>query len=331
MSLHTPTLGWIGTGRMGHAMVRRLLDAEQRVRVWNRTRAKAEDLVGRGAEVVDNVAELADRDIVFSIVAADADLLEVMLGEAGLLRQEAAPKIVVDSSTVSSETSARIRLAAGERGTAFLAAPVSGSVKAVQCGELSVAVSGSREAFATALPLLNIIGRSVTYVGMDDVARLVKLAHNILLGVVTQSLAEVVVLAEKGGVPRRTLMTFLNGSVMGSMFSGYKTPAFVTLDMTPTFTTELLRKDFDLGLAAARRLEVPVPIAAATHHQVQAAIGRGHGDEDLASLLIEQGRNSGLELEPERLEGGDGLSSPVAVMPDRPSSDDAAASPRTEC
>ena len=308
-SRHAPTLGWIGTGRMGHAMVQRLLDAEQSVLVWNRTRAKVEDLASRGARVVDSVAELAGQDIVFCIVAADPQLLEVMLGDGGLLRQESAPQIIVDFSTVSRATSERIRLAAAERGAAFLATPVSGNAKAVKGGALSVAVSGSREAFDTVMPLLSIIGRSVTYVGEGEVARLVKLAHNIFLGVVTQSLSEVIVLAEKGGVPRHALMAFMNGSVLGSVFTGYKTPAFVNLDMTPTFTTSLLRKDFDLGLAAARELEVPMPIAAATHHQVQAAVGRGHGEEDFAAVLIEQGRNSGLELQPERVEVSDGLSS----------------------
>jgi 3-hydroxyisobutyrate dehydrogenase-like beta-hydroxyacid dehydrogenase len=292
---------------MGHAMVQRLLDADLDVRVWNRTRAKAEDLAGSGAHVVDTVKELADREVVFTIVAADPDLLEVMLADGGLLRQRSAPRIVVDSSTVSAETSAQVRAAAAERGTQFLAAPVSGNAKVVQAGMLSIAVSGPRPAYEAVLALLATIARSVTYVGQGEVARLVKLAHNIFLGVVTQSLAEVLVLAQQGGVSRSALMAFMNSSVLGSVFTGYKTPALVNLDMTPTFTTELLRKDFDLGLAAARQLEVPLPIAAATHQQVQAAIGRGHGGEDFAALLIEQARNSGVELEPENIEVGDGL------------------------
>ena len=288
-------------------MALRLLKAELDVRVWNRTRAKAEDLVHSGAEVVDSVAELADREVVFVMVAADADLIEVMLGDQGLLRQTKAPRVVVDSTTVSAETSELIRAAAADRGTALLAAPVSGNGKVVKAGMLSMAVSGPSEAYETVLPLLRQMARSVTYVGDGDAARLVKLAHNIFLGVVTQSLAEVLVLAQRGGIPRSTLMAFMNGSVLGSVFSGYKTPAFVNLDMTPTFTTNLLRKDFDLGLAAARQLEVPLPIAAATHHLVQTAIGRGHGDQDFASLLIEEARNAGLELEPEGIEVDDGL------------------------
>jgi 3-hydroxyisobutyrate dehydrogenase-like beta-hydroxyacid dehydrogenase len=291
---------------MGQAMVRRLLAAGYGVAVWNRTRAKAEDLAGAGALVADRVADLAGHAVVFTTVAADADLLAVTLGEGGLLRQEAAPAYLVDSSTVSAETSERIRRAAEERGTVLLAAPVSGNAKVVRAGKLSVAVSGPADAYEAVRPLLGALG-SVTYVGDGDVARLVKLAHNILLGVVIESLAEVTVLAERGGVPRSTFLEFINGSVLGSTFSRYKSPALVNLELSPTFTTELLRKDFDLGLAAARSLEVPLPVAAATYHRIQAAVGRGHRDEDFAALLVELAHDAGYQVVPENVEVDDGL------------------------
>jgi len=301
-------LGWIGTGRMGHAMAERLLAAGHDLAVWNRTRAKAEDLAGQGAVIVDTVADLADREVVFTMVAADDDLLAVTLGEGGLLRQATAPAYLVDSTTVSAAVSQRIRAAAQERGTALLAAPVSGNAKVVRAGKLSIAASGPEDAFRTVAPLLRDVAPSVTYVGEGDLARLVKLAHNIFLGVVTQSLAEVTVLAQRGGVSRAAFLEFLNGSVMGSVFTRYKAPALVNLDLAPTFTTALLRKDFDLGLAAARELEVPLPVAAAAHQLVQAAVGRGHRDEDFATLLIEQARSAGLELQPEGVPVDDGLS-----------------------
>lgn len=304
-----PSIGWVGTGRMGHAMADRLLLAGHQVQVWNRTRAKAEDLAERGAVVVDSVADLAACDVVFTMVSADADLEHVLLGDHGLLRQEGTPKVLVDSSTVSSATSSRVRTEAAKRGVAFLAAPVSGNAKVAKAGRLSIAVSGPEDAYAAVLPLLHDIGRVVTRVGDDEQARLVKLAHNIFLGVVTQSLAEIVVLAERGGVRRSAFMEFLNGSVMGSVFTGYKAPAVVNLDLTPTFTSELLRKDFDYGLAAGRELGVPLPVAALTHHLVQAAIGRGHGDEDFIALVVEQARRSGYEPESEDIAVADGLAS----------------------
>jgi len=307
MSTLGSRIGWIGTGRMGHAMVARLLAAGQDVHIWNRTRSKAEDLAAGGGIIVDRVGDLASRDVVFTMVAADDDLLAVTLGPDGLLGQVAAPRYLVDSSTVSAATSEQVRQAAAARGTTLLAAPVSGNSKVVKVGRLSIAVSGPQIGFDEVEPLLALIGRSVTYVGENDLARLVKLAHNIFLGVVTQSLAEIVVLAESGGVPRAAFLEFLNNSVMGSVFTRYKSPAFVNLDYTPTFTPVLLRKDFDLGLAAARQMDVPMPVAALTAQLVQASVSGGRVHEDFAILLDLQAASAGLELKPEGVDIDDGL------------------------
>jgi 3-hydroxyisobutyrate dehydrogenase len=304
-----PRIGWIGTGRMGFAMAHRLIEAGYDVAVWNRTRAKAEPLAAEGATVVDTLADLADREIVFTMVSASADLEAVLLGAGGLLKQAGAPRIVVDCSTVSEATSARARAAATERGTALLAAPVSGNAKVAKAGRLTFIVSGPEESFHEVQPLLAVIGPGVTYAGDGEVARLVKVAHNVFLGVVAQSLAEITVLAEKGGVKRSAFLAFLNDSVMGSTFSRYKSPALVNLDWTPTFTMELLRKDLELGLDAARDMGTTMPLAALTHQLAQAAIGRGHGDVDFAALLLEQARASDLDLKAENVPIADGLSS----------------------
>jgi 3-hydroxyisobutyrate dehydrogenase-like beta-hydroxyacid dehydrogenase len=172
---------------------------------------------------------------------------------------------------------------------------------------LSLICSGPREAFDEVKPVLELLGRHVTWVGDGEHSRLVKMCHNILLGVVAQSLAEITVLAEKGGVPRAALLDVINNSVMGSVFSRYKTPAYVNLDFTPTFTPRLLRKDFDLGARAADELGVPMPVAAAAREPVQAAIAQGHGTEDFAVLLQLQARASGLELFSENQVIDDGL------------------------
>jgi 3-hydroxyisobutyrate dehydrogenase-like beta-hydroxyacid dehydrogenase len=200
-----------------------------------------------------------------------------------------------------------MRAACEERGVAFLAAPVSGNGKVVKAGMLSLVVSGPEETYRAVEPLLEHIGQSVTYVGDGDVARLVKICHNLMLGVVTQCMAEITVLAEKGGVSRAAFLEFLNNSVMGSVFTRYKSPAFVHLDYTPTFTPILLRKDFDLGLAAAHELDVPMPVAAATAQAVQATVSSGRVDEDFAVLLDLQARNSGITLTPEDVPVDDGL------------------------
>jgi 3-hydroxyisobutyrate dehydrogenase len=304
----TPSIGWIGAGRMGAELVKRLLAAGHEVAVYNRTRAKADALAGLGATVVERPVDLAGRDIVFTMVAASADLEQVTSGEDGLFTDpEVAPRIVIDSSTVSSEASAAVRVAARKRGSELLAAPVSGNPKVVAAGKLTLAVSGPRPVFDEVESVLRVLGRGVTYVGEDEVARLVKIAHTVFLGVVIQSLAEITVLAEKGGVSRAAFLEFLNNSVMGSTFTRYKSPALVNLDFTPTFTMPLLRKDFDLGLAAARTLEAPMPIASATAQLVASAVGAGHTEEDFATLVLEQARRAGLVLESEHAAVDDGL------------------------
>ena len=303
-------VGWIGTGRMGAAMARRLARGEGvELIVWNRTRSKAEALRADGdVKVAERIADLAECEVVFTTVAGSADLEHVISGPEGLLsRDDAVPGIIVDASTVSAEASAAVREAAGARGTAFLAAPVSGNAKVVAAGRLGFVVSGPQDAFRRVEPLLELIAGSVTYVGEGDSARLVKICHNLFLGAVTQSLAEILVLAEKGGISRAAMLDFLNHSVLGSTFTQYKTPALVKLDYTPTFTPVLLRKDFDLGLDAAHKLDVPMPVSALVQQLVQGTIGTGRGAEDFAVLLDQQAASAGLVLKPEDAEVDDGL------------------------
>lgn len=304
-SIHT--VGWIGAGRMGFAMAKRLLEAGCDVAVYNRTRAKAEPLEEFGATIVDSPADLGSRDIVFTMVSGPADLKHVICGEQGVLSGPATPKIFVDCSSVSEEGSNEVRSEVSARGATMLASPVSGNAKVVSAGRLTLVASGPRDAFEVAEPYLQALGEGVTYVGEGELARMVKICHNVLLGVVTQSLAEITVLAEKGGVPRHALLDFINNSVMGSAFTRYKTPAFVNLDWTPTFTPVLLRKDMDLGLVAAERLGVPMEVAQATRDRVQNSIDAGHTDCDFGILLEEQGKASGIQLEPENKEVSDGL------------------------
>jgi 3-hydroxyisobutyrate dehydrogenase len=307
------TLGWVGVGRMGKALVTRLLEAGHPVRVYNRTREKALDLEAFGATIVDRPADLAECDIVFTMVAGSADVEAVVTGPEGLLsRPGVQPGLIVDSTTISPAAAEQIRQAAGARGTAMLAAPVSGNPKVAASGRLTIVASGPADSWEQARPFLELLCRRVTYVGEGERARLVKICHNLMLGVVAQCLSEITVLAEKGGVSRADFLEFLNDSVMGSVFTRYKSPAYVNLDFTPTFTPELLLKDFHLGFEAARELEVAMPLAAATEQIVQGLVGVKGNGVDFAALLELVAEASGLELVPEDVEVDDGLS-PLAA------------------
>jgi 3-hydroxyisobutyrate dehydrogenase-like beta-hydroxyacid dehydrogenase len=291
-------------------MAERLLDAGHDLAVWNRTPEKAQALVARGAVLVAAPSELADREIVFTMVAGSEDFKAVTIGDGGVLADGArsAPAILIDSSTISAAASAQVRERADVLGTALLAAPVSGNPKVVRAGRLTLVVSGPAAAWERARDVLESLGRGATYVGEGDRARLVKICHNLALGICAQTLAEITVLAEKGGIARADFLSFLNDSVMGSTFSRYKTPALVTLDWTPTFTTSLLLKDFDLGLDAADGLGVSVPVVERVRELLAAAVEEGCGEIDFASLLGVQARASGLALEAEPGPVADGLS-----------------------
>ena len=157
-------------------------------------------LVSAGAEHVDHIADLATCDIVFTTVMSSPDLLAVTLEDGGLLVGETTPKILVGCSTVSQDASEEVRRAAADRGTAMLSAPISGNPAMVAAGKAALAVSGPQNAFDDARPLLESIAATVVHCGTSEEARLVKLCHNLLGGILTEALAEAVVLTEKGGV-----------------------------------------------------------------------------------------------------------------------------------
>jgi len=301
-------IGWIGTGRMGYEMAARLAKGGADVLVWNRTRAKAEPLEKYGAKIASALPELAARDIVFCMVSTWDDVKQVIAGPAGLLSAAVKPRMVIECSSISLEGSAELRAILAARGIEYLAAPVSGNAKVIKAGKLTFVVSGPKAAYEAARPLLDAMGQGSSYVGDGELSRIAKICHNVLLGVVTQSLAEITILAQKAGMSRHAFLDFLNKSVMGSTFTRYKTPAFVNLDLKVTFTPHLLRKDMDLGLDAGRRFEVPMLLASLTRDLIQQMIGHGLTEQDFAALLVMQARASGIELQPERVEVGDGLS-----------------------
>ena len=302
-------IGWIGMGRMGYPMAERLLKAGYQLSIWNRTRAKAEPLAKAGAHVVDNLLELKEVDIVFSSVSTGKDLDQVYFGRNSISGHGGRiPKIFVDCSTIAVEESAAIRDRLRQLGSEFVAAPVSGNAKVIKAGRLSAVISGNEAACKTVTPLLEVIApQGVSYVGDGELARVCKIAHNVLLGVVIENLIEMTLLTNKMGVPRHAFLAFINNSVMGSMFTRYKSPALVNLDWTTTFTPELLRKDIDLGLALGREWDVPMPVTAATREMLQAHFGAAklkpdpdaYLQKDFSALMETMALAAGMKLSSE--------------------------------
>jgi 3-hydroxyisobutyrate dehydrogenase len=303
-------IGWIGLGRMGEAMVRRLLKAGHGVSVWNRTASKAAPLAEAGAMIVDRKLDLASCETVFTMVSTTDDLKEVLFGDGGLTTGATRPRMVVDSSSISQEGSAEIRARLEALGIAYLCSPVSGNAKVAKAGKLLIVASGPKALYGTVQPYLQAMGRKAMWVGEGELARIWKIAHNTMFGVIIQNLCEITVLAEKAGIPRHVFLESINDSVLGSMYTRYKTPMLANLTFEQvTFTPKLLLKDMDLGMGAARVHGVPMPAAAATRESVARMVGRGHDQIDFAVLLQEVANDAGLALRPDNVQLSDGLES----------------------
>jgi 3-hydroxyisobutyrate dehydrogenase len=318
MAKNTHKIGWIGLGRMGYPMAERLLKAGYDVSIWNRTRAKAEPLAKAGGKIVDKPSDLAGVDVLFSIVSTGKDLEQVYFGADGAVTGSKVPPIVVDCSTISVDESAAIRKRLQKHGAKHIACPVSGNAKVIKAGKLSAVASGPEAAFRTVEPMVQVFApRGVSYVGEGELARICKIAHNVMLGVVIENLIEITLLANKMGVPRHAFLSFMNNGVMGSMFTAYKSPALVNLDWTTTFTPELLRKDLDLGLELGREWDVPMPVTAATREVLQTHFGAAQLKSDpekylaadFAALMETMALAAGMKLESENKNVPTGLES----------------------
>lgn len=300
-------IGWIGLGRMGEAMAARLIKAGHGLSVWNRTASKADPLAKIGAEVVTDKLAMAHCATIFTMVSTTDDLKDILFGPGGVLSGDARPTRVVDMSSISDTGSAEVRQALSDRGVAYLSAPVSGNAKVAKAGKLLVVASGPKADYDAVQPLLAAIGNTAMYVGDGELARIWKIAHNVMFGVIIQSLCEITLLAEKAGIPRHVFVESINQSVLGSMYTKYKTPALVNLDFTTTFTPKLLLKDMELGMTAAKQLGVMMPTASVTRDSVLSLSNQYPGDIDFSVLLVELARSCGMTLEPENVKVSDGL------------------------
>jgi len=295
---------------MGYPLAERLAKAGHRVKGYNRTRSKAEGLTAAGVALVNHPAELADCDIVFTMVSTADDLWSVLTGPNGLYtNQSASPSILAELSTISPEASAEIRAASAARGTEMLVVPVSGNDVVARAGKLRITASGPRPVFDAVSPYLSCLGQNVTYVGEGEISRMVKICHNLYLGILFEGLAEVTLLAQAHGVPRHLFLDVINNSVLGSTFTRYKTPVIANLDYTVTFTHTLMLKDLELGLKAAMASGVKLPATEVVRDLVKECVNDGQAEHDYTSMLSKLAEQAGMELVSENAPVTDGLSS----------------------
>ncbi len=278
-------------------MARRLLAAGHTVIGYNRTKAKAQWLVDAGMRWVDSPRAVASAaDVVFTMVTDTAALRAVTDGPEGLLAGLGPGKIYVDMSTVSPAASRELAGHVAARGARMLDAPVSGSVSTLEEGQLSIMVGGDRAAFERVKPILLDIGPTVTYVGGNGQAVLMKIATNLSLAVQMLAFSEGVVLAEKGGIPRETAVAVLLNTVIASPMVKYRGPFVLRMPEEAWFDVGMMQKDMNLALELGKQLSVPLPATAITHEILSAARGLGWGDQDFAVLFQVLARLAGLTL-----------------------------------
>ncbi len=300
-----PSVAFLGLGRMGSVMASRLLDAGTVLSVWNRTSAKCDPLLSRGAARLERLSDAVRYDAVFSMVLDDGALSALHDPRNGIFSGAGGTRgltVWIDGSTVSPQAATAAAEAAAQAGVAYVSAPVSGNPGVVESGNAIFALSGDADGLDIAEELCLRMGRAVHRVGSRAEANIVKLCTNALLGVTMQSLAEIAVLADRGGVSRAALLGFVNDSAIGSPFSRYKTPPLVELDFPVAFTPEGQRKDIRLALDLARETEVPMPVLTETEVAYSRLVASGLGDgQDFASLILAVARDAGVTLSRERL------------------------------
>ena len=288
-------LGFVGLGAMGGRITKRLLAKGHRIIGYDLFTSKAQELTAFGMTVGDSPRAVCEAaDITFVMVTNTAALESAAGGHDGLLAGIGPGKIVIDMSTVSPVASRALAARVRAKGGDMLEAPVSGSVSLVEQGRLSVMVGGSRAAFEGVKPLLEDIGQKVTYIGDNGLALSMKIATNVSIAVQMLALAESVVLAEKAGVPRETVIEVLTNSAIASPLVQYKGPCILKMPEQAQFNTNMMQKDMTLALEMGRELQVSLPTGAIVNEMLSSARAQGLGEQDFAVLYKVLAQMSGV-------------------------------------
>ena len=291
-------LGFVGLGVMGSGVARRLLDAGHTVTVWNRTRDKAEPLLGAGAQWAESPRAVAERsEIVFTMVTNTAAVKAVTDGPDGILAGLAPGKVYVDMSTASPANTRALAEQVAAIGAQMLDAPVSGSVITLEEGKLSVMVGGDAETFERVKPVLEAIGLRVFHLGPNGTAVTMKIAINLSLAVQMLAFSEGVLLAEKTGIARERAVEVMLASVIASPMVAYRGPFVLEHPDAAWFDCRMMQKDMNLALELGRELEVPLPTTAVTNEFLTAANAMGIGEKDFAALFDVLASMSGVKTE----------------------------------
>ena len=280
-----PTVGLIGLGLMGKPMGRNLLKAGFPLVVWNRSAAKADDLVGAGAKLGANPRDVAAQaDVLFTIVSDPPALEEVLSGANGVFAGLRRGSIYIESSTISPDLARRTAASCAERGIDFLDAPVTGGTWGAEKGELLFMIGGKAETFERAKPVLEAVGKKFFLLGPNGAGQTVKLAMNLILALQVDALAEAIALVSASGVAGERLVEVMQASMARSGVLDVKAPLILKNEFPASFPLRLMHKDMRLALELAKQQGVTLPAAAAAYGTYSAVKDSSNDDPDFAAV-----------------------------------------------
>ena len=274
-------IGWIGLGKMGHPMAINLIKAGKKVSVFNRTTEKTKAHVNLGGIAISSIKELASSsDVIFTMISDDKAIEEIALSDNGIIANTQEKASLIDMSTISPAMSAKVAEAATEKHINYLRAPVNGTVMQAEAASLVILCSGPKTTYEDCLPLLEILGSKIFYIGEDEQARFLKLCINSMVGISSSMMGEALAFGEAGGLDWNTMIDVISSSAVGSPILNYKKETLKKRDFTPAFTARQMAKDFDLVLDTANLKNIPMPITSTVRQHWSAMIGTGRGELD---------------------------------------------------
>ena len=286
-------IGWIGTGVMGSSMCGHLLEAGHEATVFNRTRARAEPLLGKGAAWAGSPAEVAAAsEIVFTMVGFPADVREVVLGENGALSAAAPGSALVDMSTSEPSLAVEIYEAARARDVQSVDAPVSGGDVGARNATLSIMAGGDREAFERVRPLFEVLGKTIVHQGGPGAGQHTKMVNQILIASGMIGVCEALLYGYKAGLDLETVMESVSGGAAGSWSLSNYGPRMLKGDFEPGFFVEHFVKDMEIALGEARRMNLALPGLALAHELYVALKAQGGARKGTQALLLALARLS---------------------------------------
>jgi 2-hydroxy-3-oxopropionate reductase len=279
-------IGYIGLGLMGKPIARNLLKAGYPLTVHNRSRPAVDELVAEGAEGASTPREVAEAsDVVFTNLPDSPDVEMVVLGSKGILEGSRPGMIFIDNSTIKPETARKIATKLEDVGASALDAPVSGGDIGAQAGTLAIMVGGPREAFDTALPIFQAIGKTITYVGESGAGQVAKACNQIMVAAQMVATAELILLAQRSGVDPRRVVDAIRGGAAQCWTLDVKPQRLFAGDRQPGFKAHMMYKDLGIVLDTARAYGMPLPATAVGMQLFESMLQLGMGDLDNSAVI----------------------------------------------